>query len=529
MLNSSTKEKAKKKKSPWRWVRRGALVLLLVYVVMALAPCAFPPQLTPEEKADTSWMTTGASDLHVDRALLVPTGQQALDTRLALIQSAQSSIDLGSYIFASDESGRRIASALLAAADRGVKVRLITDGLVGSVHLARSPLGAALGSHPNIEIKFFNPINLLRPQGLNARYHEKFFIVDETWLLLGGRNVSDEFLTSEGDPHYNYDQDVLMYRTDASRRGAATQMGEYFDAMWNSDVCGLRYDDPKAAEKKRVQDVLMYRTDASRRGAATQMGEYFDAMWNSDVCGLRYDDPKAAEKKRVIAYRQELSALWQELTATHDLTLPDPETDMVDVEKTLLLANPTDPASTKPVLWERMCQLMETAQERLWIITPYLVMDGAMRDTLTRVCQQAPADAKLLVNSRQSGNNIIASADYTIHRPMAERLGIPLWEFHGDWSIHTKSVLIDHDLSLIGSFNFDPRSAYLDTELMVAVYSEGLNEQLAANMDARWAQSLQVQDGEYLPGAVEPHRASFWKMASIVLLSPFISLVRFLA
>ena len=482
MLNSSTKEKAKKKKSPWRWVRRGALVLLLVYVVLALAPCAFPPQLTPEEKADTSWMTTGASDLHVDRALLVPTGQQALDTRLALIQSAQSSIDLGSYIFASDESGRRIASVLLAAADRGVKVRLITDGLVGSVHLARSPLGAALGSHPNIEIKFFNPINLLRPQGLNARYHEKFFIVDETWLLLGGRNVSDEFLTSEGDPHYNYDQDVLMYRT-----------------------------------------------DASRRGAATQMGEYFDAMWNSDVCGLRYDDPKAAEKKRVIAYRQELSALWQELTATHDLTLPDPETDMVDVEKTLLLANPTDPASTKPVLWERMCQLMETAQERLWIITPYLVMDGAMRDTLTRVCQQAPADAKLLVNSRQSGNNIIASADYTIHRPMAERLGIPLWEFHGDWSIHTKSVLIDHDLSLIGSFNFDPRSAYLDTELMVAVYSEGLNEQLAANMDARWAQSLQVQDGEYLPGAVEPHRASFWKMASIVLLSPFISLVRFLA
>lgn len=481
MLNSTPKEKVKKKKSPWRWVRRGVLALVLVYVVMALAPCAFPPQLTPEEKADTSWMTTQASDLHVDRALLLPTGQQALDTRLALIQSAQSSIDLGSYIFASDESGRRVASALLAAADRGVKVRLITDGLVGSIHLGRSPLGAVLGSHPNIEIKFFNPINLLRPQELNARYHEKFFIVDDTWLLLGGRNVSDEFLTSEGDPHYNYDQDVLMYRTDASRRGAATQMGEYFDAMWNSDLCGLRYDNPKAAEKSRVANL-----------------------------------------------RQELDALWQELSATHDLTLPDPETDMVDVEKTLLLTNPTDPAATKPLLWEQLCQLMETAQERLWIITPYLVMDDPMRDTLTRVGQNAPADTKLLVNSRQSGNNIIASADYTIHRPMAERLGIPLWEFHGDWSMHTKSVLIDDNLSLIGSLNFDPRSVYLDTELMVAVYSEGLNEQLAANMDARWAQSLQVQDGEYLSGAVEPHSASFWKMAGIVLLSPFVSLVRFL-
>ena len=153
---------------------------------------------------------------------------------------------------------------------------------------------------------------------------------------------------------------------------------------------------------------------------------------------------------------------------------------MVAVEKTLLLVNDTAPNPTAPMLWNRMCQLMSTAQKRLWMVTPYLVMDSAMRDDLTAVCASAPEDVKVLVNSRETGNNIIASADYTIHRPMAERLGIPLWEFCGGWSMHTKSVLIDDNLSLIGSFNFDPRSAYLDTELMLAVYSEGLNAQLAA-------------------------------------------------
>ena len=196
-------------------------------------------------------METEASDQNANRALLIPTGEGALATRLALIANAQTSIDLGSYIYAADDSGRKISAALLAAADRGVKVRLITDGLIGWINLGNDPLGPALGSHPNVEIKFYNPVDVLRPQGLNARYHEKFFLVDDTWLLLGGRNVSDEFLTGEGDPHYNYDQDVLLYRLDPAKRDAVAQMRAYFDSMWNSDLCGLRYDDEGALEQDR--------------------------------------------------------------------------------------------------------------------------------------------------------------------------------------------------------------------------------------------------------------------------------------
>ena len=94
--------------------------------------------------------------------------------------------------------------------------------------------------------------------------------------------------------------------------------------------------------------------------------------------------------------------------------------------------------------------------------------------------------------------------------------------------MHTKSVLVDHDLSISGSFNFDPRSAYLDTELMLAVYSRELNAQLAENMDSLWDQSLRWQSGAYAEGGTSPKTASFGKMALITLLSPFVSLVRFL-
>ena len=464
-----------------RWLRRGILLLVLAYAAAALLPCAFPPKLTQTQREDTAWMETEASDQNANRALLIPTGEGALATRLALIANAQTSIDLGSYIYAADDSGRKISAALLAAADRGVKVRLITDGLIGWINLGNDPLGPALGSHPNVEIKFYNPVDVLRPQGLNARYHEKFFLVDDTWLLLGGRNVSDEFLTGEGDPHYNYDQDVLLYRLDPAKRDAVAQMRAYFDSMWNSDLCGLRYDDEGALEQPRVQ-----------------------------TC------------------RAELSELWQSLSAAYDLQLPDPAVDMVAVEKTLLLTNDPAASVTAPILWGRMCQLMSTAQSRLWMVTPYLVMDGTMRDDLSAVCAQAPQDTKILVNSRQTGNNIIASADYTIHRPMAEKLGIPLWEFCGNWSMHTKSVLIDDDLSLIGSFNFDPRSAYLDTELMLAVYSKELASQLEDNMNSLWSESLAYANGTYQPGTVTVKDTSFWKMAAIVVLSPFVSLVRFL-
>lgn len=466
----------KRKTRPVKWIRRGIILLLLCYLLAALVPYIFPPTAAP---LSADWQVALSSDENVNSATLLETGEEAMATRLKLITEATDSIRVASYIYAKDESGQIISAALLAAADRGVKIHILIDGLIGVVNLRDDALAYALGSHPNIDLRFYNPINLLSPEGLNARFHEKYFIVDDQWLALGGRNVSDEFLTPSHDPHYNFDLDVLLRKDDMAAYDAVSQVSEYFDTLW-------------------MQEAPQFDTVSASRAQAVE---------------------KAAQSLRQRA---------KTLNTDYGLSTLDLNADLVPVQKTLYMVNPTRAGVKEPILWKQLCALMGDAKERLWILTPYLVMDHVMRDDLTAL--PLPEDAKLMLNSRNSGNNIIASSDYVIHRGMALRLGIPVYEFQGHASMHTKSVLIDDDLSIFGSFNFDIRSAYIDTETMLAVYSPELNAQLEAYMSPMYAQALLSTDTGYAPDpSVEPKEGSFWKTLCIYLLSPFVALFRFLA
>lgn len=457
------------------WIRRGLLLLLLCYLLAALIPYIFPPTAAP---LASDWQAALSSDENVNSATLLETGEEAMATRLKLISEATDNIRVASYIYARDDSGQIISTALLAAADRGVKVRILIDGLIGVVNLRDDALAYALGSHPNIDLRFYNPINLLSPEGLNARFHEKYFIVDDKWLALGGRNVSDEFLTSSNDPHYNFDLDVLLHKDNMAAYDAVSQVSEYFDALW-------------------IKEKSQYNIVSDGRKEAVQQTE------------------------------QALRRRAKELDTVYGLSALNLNDELVPVQKTLFMVNPTRAGAKEPTLWKQLCALMDRAEERLWITTPYLVMDHVMRDDLTAL--QLPDDAKLIINSRNSGNNIIASSDYVIHRGMALKLGIPVYEFQGYASMHTKSVLIDDDLSVFGSFNFDIRSAYIDTETMLAVYSPELNKMLEAYMTPMYAEALLSTEAGYAPSAdVQPKDGSFWKTLSIYVLSPFVALFRFL-
>ena len=128
-------------------------IALGVYVLLAALPYAFPPAA---ERAQAAFVPVedGAEG---DRATILTTGEQALAARLNLIANAESSLVVGSYLYADDESGYTVAAALLDAADRGVKVRIVVDGLVGRLNFLGGDLGYALGTHENIEIRFYNP------------------------------------------------------------------------------------------------------------------------------------------------------------------------------------------------------------------------------------------------------------------------------------------------------------------------------------------------------------------------------------
>ncbi len=464
----------------WRWFGRAVGLLLAAYVLAAILPYAFVPQGSPDAPA----VAVPTAHAQGDRAAILTTGEEALNARLNLIANARSSLVVGTYLYADDDSGHTIAAALLAAADRGVQVRLVTDGMIGMFNLLGSDLGYALGSHPNIEVRFYNPIDLLSPWGLSARYHEKYVMADDRVFVLGGRNISDEFLTPGDHPKYNYDMDVLVWR-DAPAEGSAA-------------------------------DTLL---------------RYFDALWN-ERCQTQFAVTPEGRAPYVQALRETLKQRYDALCVQHAQSMAptDWEARTVPIEGCALLYNPTDATVKQPNVWEGLMALMRTAKERVWLQTPYLVLNSHMRDSLAAAAQM-PAETVIITNSRASGNNIVASADAVFHRSMVASMPLSLYEFQGDHSMHTKAMVVDDDISVFGSFNFDMRSAYSDTELMLVIQSPQINSQLAAHMAQMRAQSLQVDaDGVYVQtdDAVSPKQTGVGKNLIVCLLSPFVSLIRFL-
>ena len=152
---------------------------------------------------------------------------EALTWRLRLIDSAQEELLFSSFDFRDDESGQDVLSALLNAAERGVQVRVVVDWLTNFTDLAHSAYFRALVSNPNVEMKVYNPINLLKPWKLQIRLHDKYIVADDFAYLLGGRNTNDLFLGNYSEKQ-NYDRDLLVYESAESENGSLGKLKTYF-------------------------------------------------------------------------------------------------------------------------------------------------------------------------------------------------------------------------------------------------------------------------------------------------------------
>ena len=164
------------------------------------------------------------------------------------------------------------------------------------------------------------------------------------------------------------------------------------------------------------------------------------------------------------------------------------------------------------------------------IQSPYVVLNSYMCQELTMLKETVP-DVKILLNSVENGDNFVASSDYLRNKDRILDTGIPLYEYDGGISNHAKSILIDSDLSVIGSYNLDLRSSYLDTELMLVVESRELNRELEGYMKEMETDSRRVlPDGNYeVPEHITVEEVPYWKRAAwgVVgfLLQPFRMLI----
>ena len=427
------------------------LVFVLVYVIVNLAIAVIGSSRQPEydgDKQAAMWNTDGT-----ERAVIVEDNSEALLSRVRMIQNAQSEIILSTFDFMSDESGRIMLGALCGAADRGVKVNVLVDGFDGVLHTKWNPYFYALSAKENVSFMMYNEINPFTVYKGMARMHDKYLIVDRQIYMLGGRNTFNYFLGDYSD-YKNYDRDVLVWRSTP----AAEQ------------------------EKASVNELLAY----------------YETVKNSGECSRSANGKSLADRYCVKHAAERIAQDYEKYCSEHEELLENYsyEDNTFPVESIALLSNPVNAGVKEPVVWHKLMSLIDSAEDSVKLHTPYIICNDMMYDTLKDAA--AGKNVTVMTNSVANNGNSFGAADLEKNRDRMLDTGVTLLEYDGGVSYHGKSMVIDDDISVVGSFNMDMRSAYLDTELMLVIKSDELNAQLRGIMSEYEKSAVTaLPDGSY--------------------------------
>ncbi len=424
---------------------------VLVYVVINLAIAVVGSSKQPEYSGDKQiamQSTDGA-----ERAVIVEDNSDALLSRVRMIQNAQSEIILSTFDFMSDESGRIMIGALCEAAEKGVKVEVLVDGFDGVLHMKWNPYFYALSANENVTLMMYNEINPFTMYKGMARMHDKYLVVDRQIYMLGGRNTFNYFLGDYSD-YKNYDRDVLVWR----RKPAAEQ------------------------EDASVNELLAY----------------YETVKNSGECSSFAHGKSLADRYCVKHAMERIEEEYEKYCSEHE-ELSDEysyEDNTFQVESIALLSNPVNAGVKEPVVWHKLMSLIGSAKESVKLHTPYIICNDMMYDTIKDAA--AGKEVTVMTNSVANNGNSFGAADLEKNRDRMLDTGVTLLEYDGGVSYHGKSMVIDDDISVVGSFNMDMRSAYLDTELMLVIKSDELNAQLRTIMSEYEKSAVTaLPDGSY--------------------------------
>lgn len=396
-------------------------VLLIVFLLW-LIPTVITAILVPLfHKAIPAPKAVG---IHKDAEYvrIVDDNGEAMLRRLQIIQSAKEDLVLSTYYFADDDAGRDVMAALLAASQRGVHVRILIDGLCDfTSSIGASPYFQTLLAQENVEARVYNPIHLLFPFNENYRMHDKYLIADQQVYILGGRNTRNKSIGSYPGKQ-DADRDALVYCSGPD--SSVSQLYQYFEAVWNGKDC-----DPIRENKK---DLPMEKELLSR----------YDALLDSASEPIENCD-------------------FLEFTTK--------------VNNVSLFVNPVGAENKVPQLWVDLLNLMGQGKD-IEVQTPYMILSTKMHRQFSELNQGR--DMKIITNAPETGANPMGCAELLNRKKHLLKTGFELFEYAADRSSHVKTVVIDDHLSLVGSFNFDMRSAYLDTETMLLIDSPEINASL---------------------------------------------------
>ena len=427
-----------------RKIGRKIILVLVIVVVLLIAAIVGPfmhyKEITAQTKENFRVEAFYGDEEGVDRAQLLETNVSAWEERIRLFHQAKERIVMSTFDIRPGESSRDVLAMLLHEAEEGVKVQILVDGVSGRIRMEGEELFYAVSSHPNVEIKIYNMVNPLMPWKSQGRMHDKYIIVDDQAYILGGRNTFDYFIGDYATNDRSRDREVLVYNTKSGQEDKSSslwQVEDYFNKIWNLDVCRYFHDEESLSEKESVRKEIK------------MLEERYEK--------IKKENPKLFE------------------TADYyEQTMP--------TNQIRLVSNPTGIYGKEPIVFYELAELMKQAREQVTIHTPYAVCNDYMYDTLREICDRVP-DVHMLVNSVENGDNVVASSDYLKYKGKILDTGIRILEYDGGDSYHGKSIVIDDELAVVGSYNLDLRSTYVDTELMLVIHSKPFTAELRKAME----------------------------------------------
>lgn len=414
---------------------------------------AIPPEVAiPGDTFASRWRAENGSK---SGFVGLSNGDDALGARLALMERAKSTIDAQYFILKSDRAGALFTGKMLRAADRGVRVRLLID----DIFTPRADRALSLlSSHPNIEIRLFNPLSRqgLKPWSFlmdfkraNRRMHNKSFTVDNSASIVGGRNIGEEYFELKQTVKFD-DYEVLTVGP------VVEEISAGFDAFWNSELSV-----PIEAFDVTVkpQDLALWREYIAREMALGATGTYSQAVNSTLLQELRNGTrvPIAAEAILVTDTPEKLQG-------------PMGDADLAELAVDI-------------------GRRFRAAESEIIIVTPYFI-PGERGAVLLENIVSSGARVLVVTNSLASTNHVPVHSRYRKYRSRLLAAGVEFREIrtdivgdHRSWgynpervTLHSKASVIDRKTVFIGSLNFDPRSLLINTEMGLFIESEEVGE-----------------------------------------------------
>ncbi len=459
--------------------RAAGVVMRSAYTLLASVLCGCAsidfdyPRVESSAPSDTDQTWLGQRYAAVEAA--IPSGQSgfyplengidALTARLLLANKAERSIDTQYYLIKTDTTSYAFLDALLSAADRGVRVRFLLDDVFTVGYDAGM---AGLDSHPNIEIRIFNPFNrgamgrawagMTDLGRINRRMHTKSFTVDNQVTIVGGRNIADEYFGANRGERFG-DLDVVGIGA------VANDVSTMFDTFWNHSTAlpipafASMPDDPEA-ELPTLREAIKASRDSIIETPYAQAVEATGAQF------LR----EPADTFEIAPY-----------TLVYDTPDKGIKSEEGPTQKITLALRDSLLASEKEVI----------------VLSPYFVPRNTGVEFFTGLVDKG-VKVRIVTNALSANNHATVHGGYAPSRKPLIRNGVELYEVRPDADVpgseifaasgakatmHTKAYVVDRKQVFIGSFNFDPRSANLNTESGVLIESEKLGEFFGRKFD----------------------------------------------